>query len=163
LVFKNGSRYQRHLVLVLGILGCAGFDQGLKAWVSAVLPVGQSIEIWPNVLHLTHVHNTGAAFSLFHQFPQGLTLLSSLIFVGLLGYVWRLAVLTPAQIVVFTLILGGALGNLWDRWTLGYVVDYVDVAAIHYPVFNWADICICTGIALWLILSVRQRKPLQSL
>ncbi len=144
------NRLKPRLFLLLGILLCFAADQWVKSVVVKNFALGESLPVWDEVFHLTYVQNTGAAFSVLEQYPFLLSVVSSFIFMVLLIYALRFPRLTPFYTIVFTLILGGALGNLWDRWTLGVVIDYLDFVVIHYPVFNLADSFICVGSVLWI-------------
>ncbi len=117
---------------------------------------GQTMPVIPDVLHLTYVHNTGVAFSLFQEYPGLLTVITSAFFLGFLIYAMIQPRLDRMTLIIFSLVLGGALGNLWDRLTLGSVVDYVDVVLIHYPVFNLADTFIFIGIMLLIVQTCRR-------
>lgn len=137
--------------LLLGIILCFVCDQAIKHLITQQLALHKSIVLWPKVFNLTLAYNTGGAFSLLEQYPDILTLVSSVIFTGLGYYAFTKMTSSTYFIAVLSLILGGALGNLWDRWTLGYVVDYLDFTLINYPVFNLADSFICIGTVLWLL------------
>ena len=140
-------------VLVLAVL-C--FDQASKYWAEAVLVPYQAESVFP-LFNLTLAYNSGAAFSFlsgageWHRwFFAGFSLIMS--FVLLIGII-RLAPTMRLQLVAFSLILGGAVGNLIDRAWFGYVIDFIDVyyKNHHWPVFNIADSAICIGAVLLLI------------
>ena len=108
-------------------------------------------------LNFTLIYNTGAAFSFLSDaggwqrwFFVGISWLLSIIII-----VWMYNILTKSRCLLFALsfILGGALGNLWDRLTLGYVVDFIEVyyENFYWPAFNIADSSITIG-AILLIL-----------
>ena len=116
-------------------------DRVTKRLTLAFLP-GKDIELLP-YLHLNYVQNTGAAFGVM----QGGNLLLILITLLILGYIlknWQ-ELCSYGDLVKWglVLILGGALGNLYDRITLGFVVDFIDVRVC--PVFNMADSFITIG------------------
>ena len=137
----------------LGILalGCFTLDQAIKYLVRIAMAPGDSLAILPNVLHITYVHNTGVAFSLFRQYPQGLLLLTMLLFGVFLVLAFKPARYTLLQWLGFGFVLGGEAGNIADRILFGKVIDYIDVAVIRYPVFNLADSFICVGVGLLLL------------
>jgi signal peptidase II len=124
-------------------------DQAVKAviWADrATLPH----RVFDHV-RLEFVHNTGMSFSLFSGHPWVFTLLSSLISLALVAAL----VLAPRRYAMgIALILGGSLGNLIDRFRLGYVIDYLGVYG--WPRFNVADAAIVAGAAL-LVLAVLRR------
>lgn len=110
-------------------------------------------------LNLTYVHNYGAAFS-FLSDQSGwqrwfLTGVAAVISVGLLIWMTRLKRHETLLAISFALILGGAIGNLWDRLVYGYVIDFVHVyhGDWHFPAFNGADSAICLGAFLMILES----------
>lgn len=129
-------------------------DQASKAWAVRTLPLFEPREILPGYLGLVHVRNTGVAFSLLSNLDPGwvhplLIVATLLAMAAVVGYIWFL----PGKGVSpfgLGLILGGAIGNLIDRWRLGYVVDFIDLhwRTYHWPTFNVADIGITAGVAL---------------
>ena len=111
-------------------------------------------------LNMTLAHNTGAAFS-FLADGDGwqrifFIVVASAISVFLLVWLWRLPLQARALPAALALVLGGAIGNLVDRATLGYVVDFIDVhyAGWHWPAFNLADSAIVIGVGLMMIESL---------
>lgn len=139
-------------------------DAWTKALVSARIDLHEAIPLIPNLLQLVHVRNTGAAFGIGASSDSQIVPL--LLNVGAIGVFCAVVVYTVrasvADLLLQTglhLILGGAIGNLIDRFRLGYVVDFVDVywRTHHWPAFNVADSAICIGIAL-LFFDMR-KKP----
>ncbi|MBP0616312.1 signal peptidase II [Jiella mangrovi] len=128
-------------------------DQVVKAIVVATMPLGSAIEILP-FLALYHARNTGIAFSMFAGLGDvGLSLLAAAVLAVVLFLWWK----TPAwrRLTHFGLaiIVGGAIGNLIDRVSLGYVVDYVyfHTPAFDFAVFNLADAFITVGAVILLV------------
>jgi len=122
-------------------------DQLTKIFFSDLLSIGESLPVLRNILHMTLVHNTGIAFGLFKN--QGAVfIVIPIIAVGLLVYniyYYRHngEELSRLYIIAFSLILGGAIGNLLDRILYGYVIDFIDFRI--WPVFNVADSAITVG------------------
>ena len=142
-------------------------DMWTKALVLKRLDLHDAIPVIPNFFNLVHVRNTGAAFGIgadadSRLVPLLLTGGAVAVFCVVLVYALRSAVTDRLLQVGLHLILGGAIGNLIDRFRFGYVVDFLDVyvGRHHWPAFNVADSAICIGIAL-LFLDMR-RKPEQS-
>ena len=125
-------------------------DRITKVFFSSLLEVGESLPVIRHALHMTLVHNTGIAFGFFKD--QGAVfIVIPLIAVVLLVfniYYYRQnnQVLSRIYIMAFSLILGGAIGNLIDRMVYGYVIDFIDVRI--WPVFNIADSAITMGAVL---------------
>ena len=119
---------------------------------------GYTITIIPHVFHLSHVLNTGAAFSLMENWPpnavrMGLIAFSVVAALLVFGLLWRTGRTITMSSVALALILGGALGNLYDRIRFHHVVDFLAVRIYHYnwPDFNVADSCIVIGACLLLL------------
>jgi signal peptidase II len=133
-------------------------DQITKALVRPALALHQSVEVIPGMLDLTRVHNTGAAFGMLNEmeFPFKTLVLSLVAFIALGGVAWYAATvpLTDrlARIGVAG-VLGGAIGNLIDRATSGYVLDFVDAyyGDWHFWAFNVADAAITVGVIFMIL------------
>jgi signal peptidase II len=113
------------------------------------------ITVIPNFFQLVHVRNTGAAFGLGANaasklVPLLLNVGAIAVFIVVVIYALRSSVNDRLLQTGLHLILGGAIGNLLDRFRFGYVVDFLDVyiGTHHWPAFNVADSAICIGIAL---------------
>lgn len=139
-------------------------DAWTKWLVASRIDLHESIPLIPDFLQLVHVRNTGAAFGIGANADSAIVpLLLNLgaigVFFVVVAYAFRAAVTDRMLQTGLHLILGGAIGNLIDRFRLHYVVDFVDVfvKSHHWPAFNVADSAICIGIGL-LFLDMR-RKP----
>jgi signal peptidase II len=143
-------------------------DAWTKFLVSTHIDLREAIPIVPSFLQLVHVRNTGAAFGIGANADS--RIVPILLNIGALGvfcivvvYAFRAAITDRVLQTGLHLILGGAIGNLIDRFRLGYVTDFVDVYVStggvphHWPAFNVADSAICIGIAL-LFFDMR-KKP----
>ncbi|MBE3551112.1 MAG: Lipoprotein signal peptidase [Brockia lithotrophica] len=133
-------------------------DRAAKVWVLQSLIVGESVPIFDGILHITSVRNTGASFGMFRGATEFLTLLSAVAVVLLAFLVYRLSAWGWGYSLSLGLVLGGAAGNLWDRVAYGAVVDFIDVRAIHYPVFNVADAALTVGGVLLAALFLFGKK-----
>jgi signal peptidase II len=156
----------RHLLIALAVLV---FDRFTKWLVVRNIALDDTISIIPGLFRLTHLENTGAAFSLFAESPSPFkTVLlvtvsvAALIIVALL--LWMRRRDFNATTMALSLIMGGALGNLWDRLTDGKVTDFLDfyIGAHHWPPFNVADSAIVVGALLLLGRALRKEKPVQA-
>lgn len=143
-------------------------DAWTKWLVTTHIDMHEAIPLIPNLFQLVHVRNTGAAFGIGANaesriVPFLLNAGAIGVFIVVVVYALRTAVTDRLLQVALHLILGGAIGNLIDRFRLGYVVDFLDAyvnfggEAHHWPAFNVADSAICIGIGL-LFLDMR-RKP----
>jgi len=122
------------------------FDRLTKIFFTSILHPGESFSVIRNVFHFTLVHNTGIAFGLFKD-NSFVFFVIPVIAIGLLiyniYYYHKFGELDALYIVAFSLILGGAIGNLVDRILLGHVIDFIDFRV--WPVFNVADSAITIG------------------
>lgn len=153
----RGFRLKKeHLRALLGALLFYAIDALTKAYVIHHLAPGESLPLFPGVLQLTRLHNTGAAFSLFYQHPEILTVVAGGLFAMFLWYMLSKRTLSTPESWGFALVLGGAFGNLVDRIRFGAVTDFLDLTVIHYPVFNLADSFILIGMVLLVMEYVKQ-------
>jgi signal peptidase II len=137
-------------IFVLAAAAVVVLDQATKAVASARLFLSDPVPILGDVVRLTLVHNTGAAFGLFpgSRLPF---IVVSLVAIAVVLYLFtRETYRGVTQRVLLGCILGGAIGNLADRVRLGWVVDFIDVGigATRWPVFNVADSAVTVGVIL---------------
>jgi len=162
-----GRQWQRLHWLWLSLLIIVA-DQWTKVWVSELLTSRPLIEIW-SFFNLRLAHNTGAAFSLLSEAGGWQRWLFTLLAVGvslvLSAWLTGLAAQARWTAVGYACIIGGALGNAWDRVCYGHVVDFLDFhwAGWHYPTFNLADTAITLGAMLLLkdVLSAQHQAKVQ--
>ncbi|MDD4873928.1 MAG: signal peptidase II, partial [Dehalococcoidales bacterium] len=142
--------------LLVGSLVVA-MDQVAKYIVKKALDVGESFQI-TSFFQFTHVHNTGAAFSVFREHTFLLSIFSMIGIAIILFLVFYLSSRieylrsTPAKISL-GLIFGGTLGNLIDRLSYGYVIDFIDFS--FFATFNVADSAISVGAAVLALSYIR--------
>ena len=129
-----------------------GADQLIKLWAVQVLePVG-AMPLIPHVVELRFVLNPGMAFSLLsgkQLFLIAATGAALLLVAYWLFFRSRGKKLQQAALI---LVLGGGIGNLIDRVLNGEVVDYINLLFMRFAVFNFADICVCVGVTLWVLV-----------
>ena len=131
-------------------------DQASKLWASAALLFQEPLPVFP-LFNLTLMHNYGAAFSFLANAGGWqrwfFAALAVSVSVAIIFWLRRLDAKRRWEAAALALILGGALGNVWDRLYYGYVVDFIDVyyGSHHWPAFNIADSAITVGAALLII------------
>jgi signal peptidase II len=153
----NNRACAAHFLLTFAVIL---LDRWSKRLVAAHIAMYAYIQVIPGFLRLTHTENTGAAFSLFADSPSRWKTVLLIAF-SLVAMVIVSALLLKqnraftATGVALSLILGGAVGNLWDRLASGRVVDFllVYVKQYQWPVFNLADSAIVIGAA-FLVLEI---------
>ena len=138
-------------------------DLGAKAWASMALAYGRPVEVLP-FFNLTLLHNTGAAFSFLSEHAGWQRWLFALIAIGavIALSIWlaRLDRHDRLNQVSISLIIGGAIGNLFDRLVHGYVIDFLSFhwQGWYYPAFNLADTAITLGAVGIIIASFKREK-----
>lgn len=139
-------------------------DQWTKFLASSQLSYGSPVEILP-VFNLTLQHNSGAAFSFLADAGGWqrwfFSAVSAIVSVVLIVWLCRLKAQQRLLSVSLSFILGGAIGNLWDRIEQGYVVDFLSVhyQSAYFPAFNIADAAITLGAGLMILDMVINPQP----
>ena len=125
-------------------------DQIVKILVISKLALQQSITIINNFFNITYVRNTGAAWSILSGNVLLLIMISVLALVTIYYYLIKDKDLNKIDIVSYSMLIGGIIGNLIDRIVHGYVIDYLDFKIFNYnfPIFNIADTLIVISIII---------------
>ena len=141
-----------HFLIALSVVV---LDRLAKLLVEHRIPLHDGIQIIPGFFRLTHLENRGAAFGLFADSPSpwkigALVLFSVIALVVVSSLLWKNSHTLSITGVGLSLILGGAVGNLWDRLTAGHVTDFLlfYVGQYQWPAFNVADSAIVVGATL---------------
>jgi len=153
---KNSVRTVHFLLALLVVI----LDRWSKRLVAAHIQMYTHIQVIPGFFRITHTENTGAAFSLFADSPShwktaALITFSVVAMIVVSILLWKQSRAFTITGIAFSLILGGAVGNLWDRVASGRVVDFLlfYVKQYQWPVFNLADSAIVVGASL-LVLEI---------
>jgi signal peptidase II len=151
-MFNKNRSYLDIVICLFTVLAVIVADRLTKILFSNILQLGESLPVIKKAFHFTLVHNTGIAFGLFKD--NGFVfLIIPIIAVVLLGYnlyyYHKVGELDHFYVFGFSLILGGAIGNLTDRIMLGHVIDFIDLRI--WPVFNVADSAITVGACIILL------------
>lgn len=164
---SNGSagRDMRWLMILIAALVVV-LDRVTKLWIVAHILPGHAIVVIPKVFRLTHVLNTGAAFSMFEGSASPILVRNLLVGFSIIAVavvlvlIWRMGRSVSLMSVALALILGGAIGNLYDRIRYLHVVDFLEVHIVHYhwPDFNVADSAIVVGACLLLLEMLRPQR-----
>lgn len=135
-------------------------DQITKGIVNIVMNVNESISVISSFFNITYVHNYGAAFSMFSG-SRYLLILFTIIALNLIFLLLiRNKELNKFEIVVYSMLIGGIIGNLVDRVMFGYVIDFLDftIFGCKFAIFNIADSCIVISVILLVIQEVLYAK-----
>lgn len=150
-----------HISLILALVVLV-LDFASKRWVESTVLHGQQIPV-TDFFNLVLTYNAGAAFSFLSDasgwqrwFFSGIAASASVLIV----YLLRKHAAEKLFCISLSLVLGGALGNLWDRIALGHVVDFLDfhINGYHWPAFNVADSAIFVGAMLLIVESFRHKE-----
>ena len=158
---------RRYVLLIAGVV--LALDRFSKWIISRSIPLHDSVPVIPGFFKLTHVTNRGAAFGLFSDSPSQykivfLIFFSVLALVVVSALLWRHTAGLNSTAFALSLILGGAIGNLWDRVLSGHVVDFLEfyIGQYVWPDFNIADSAIVIGAAILMVeimFAPRPAKP----
>lgn len=139
-------------IIVCGV----GIDQLTKLLASKYLSIITTQPIINGVLHLTYVENEGAAFGMLANHRWVFIAVSSLTVAALLFLIYSGYIRGRLYTLSVSLIISGGIGNMIDRLSLGYVVDFIDFRLINFAVFNAADSFVCVGAGLLIAALVAE-------
>lgn len=141
------------------IIGIVLLDRVSKFLAALYLKEG-GLALWQGVFHLTYLENTGAAFSILegHTLFLGLFSLAAVILLSYYLHKRKAQGAGKLEQTSLAFIIGGAIGNLYDRLILGYVIDYFDFRLINFAVFNVADSFITVGALLLVLTFILEEK-----
>ena len=134
-------------VIVVGII----LDQLTKFLAVRFLEPIATFPIIKNVIHLTYVENTGAAFGMLKDHRWVFIVISTITIIAFLAYLYAGHAENRLYAVSIAMVISGGIGNMIDRILLGYVVDFIDFRLINFAVFNGADSFVCVGAGLLIL------------
>jgi signal peptidase II len=155
----------KYLILLSTVGLVVALDQLTKNFVVSRFYLGGSLPVLENLLSITRVHNTGAAFGLLATLPRNLRdpfffLVPGATLAAILVVFHRLREVQSLSTYALSMIVGGALGNLADRARLGFVIDFLDFhwkSGWHFPAFNVADAAITIGVGMLLVAMLQEK------
>ena len=156
-IFQSGLCWLWLAIVVIAI------DRYTKYWMTHHLVLGEPLEVL-SIFNLTLAYNTGAAFSFLHSASGWQNWLlggfAALVSVMILVALYRSRATEYWYNIALCFILGGALGNAWDRALYGYVIDFLNfhLGHWHFAIFNIADSAISVGAFMLLFYWMRQGK-----
>ena|SRR5438876_11950697 len=160
------STFQGRLTYFCLVLAVLISDRLTKFSIQNHFNLNDSATVIDGFFNITYVRNTGVAFGIFSSISSPiksvlLSIFTALAAVVVVGYSLRSPVKNRLLQIALALILGGALGNLYDRLAYGYVVDFLEfyVRSYHWPSFNVADSAISAGVLLLAIEILRNETP----
>ena len=136
-------------------------DQVSKFLVLSTLGFERSINIIPNLLNFTLVKNKGAAFSLFSNSTNILTITSIIASLLLITIILKSPPKSYWNFIGLAYLLGGTVGNGIDRLFKGYVLDFLELVPINFPIFNVADVSINIAIICFIIDIIKDKSRIK--
>jgi signal peptidase II len=162
-------KLQGRLPYVLLVAAILVLDRWTKALILDRFDLNASVSVIDGFFNITYVRNTGVAFGIFSSISSPikslvLSLFTAFAAVVVITYSYRSPLENRLLQAALALILGGALGNLYDRLAYGYVVDFLEfyIGSYHWPAFNVADSAITTGVVLLGLEIIRNEAPARS-
>tara|TARA_Y100001968_G_C19453202_1_gene770202 strand:+ start:663 stop:1124 length:462 start_codon:yes stop_codon:yes gene_type:complete len=152
---KNNRISSLHIIYLSLLI--VFFDQITKYIITTNLKEGFGITLIPGLLGFNLIKNTGAAFSLFSQSTEILALLSFAVATAIIIWLLQNQSLLISKGLAIAFLLGGTIGNGIDRVRLSYVIDFIDIIPINFPIFNLADISINIALVLIFFNSLSQK------
>ena len=148
--FKGEVRLIIYAIIAIAMIAV---DQLVKAWVVAHVAIGGYAALIPGVISITHIKNTGAAWSMFEG-QQWFFYIVTVIALAVVVWLWRDSSHKPLYRTGLTLITAGALGNFIDRVHQHFVTDMFQLDFVNFPIFNVADMCLTVGVILVVVYVV---------
>ncbi|MEF2690095.1 MAG: signal peptidase II [Bacilli bacterium] len=153
----------KKFILILSTL-LMFIDQLIKYFVIHNLELYKSIKLIPNFFYITFVKNDGAAFSILRGNRWLLIAIGIIALMFMIKLIIMDKKITKLDVVSYSLVIGGILGNLVDRVLYGSVIDYLDFYLFGYnaPVFNFADSCIVIGAIIIICVLIKEGNNYES-
>lgn len=133
------------------VLGVTFLDMLTKGLTEAYLSLGSSVTVIEGVLNFTYVRNTGAAFSILAGQTWFFIVTAILASIAMVAFLLKNKFNSKVLQIGLSLMIGGTLGNLYDRIAFGSVRDMIEVTFVDFAIFNVADMALCIGVALVII------------
>ena len=147
---------KRYFAAGISVILLAVIDQIIKYFVVKNMEFGVYKPVIGDILGLEYIQNTGSAWGMLSKYTFILTILSIVILLAVIYAYKNVSCSDRYRIIriLMVFVAGGAIGNLIDRIRLKYVVDYIYVKCINFPVFNFADICVTVSMILLILLII---------
>lgn len=136
--------------LIIAALSVA-VDQLIKLYINSNIELHEVHGFIPKILSITHVRNAGAAWSIMEGKTWFLILLPMLVITAAIVFMFKNRSGSRLCLLSLALVLGGGIGNLIDRVRMHEVIDYLKLELFDFPIFNFADICVCVGAVLFAV------------
>ncbi|MBZ4669870.1 MAG: lipoprotein signal peptidase [Oscillospiraceae bacterium] len=149
-------------VALLAIILLIGVDQIIKLWALENLKDAAPIQFikigGKEIINLSYVENRGAAFSILQDKLIFLIIITSIFVIAGIILIVTKKIKNPLALASVSLVIAGGLGNLIDRISRGFVVDYIEIKLFKFAIFNFADCCVVIGAIMLLIYTLISDK-----
>lgn len=145
------------IIIILGVI----LDRVTKIWAIKELSIGKDLIIIKNFFQFSYLENTGAAFGIFRDKTIFLAIITFIIAISILFYLFKYKPQSLILRLSLAFIISGAIGNLIDRAYYKYVVDFILVHykdVYYFPTFNVADIFVTMGTVLLALYVIKEEK-----
>ncbi len=139
---------------LLFVVVLVALDQWFKHLATKMLVDIVPVVVVPHFIGFNYVHNYGAGFSILSGKVDFLIVITAIALLAIAVGIVAKKFDNKIDEFSFVLILAGGIGNLIDRVVNGYVVDYLEFLFMEFPIFNFADILICTGVGLFILNTI---------
>jgi signal peptidase II len=163
---QRRSTHSENMPILFFSLIIIVFDQISKLMIKSRFNLHESYQVFGNMLHFTYVQNPGIAFGIHFGTTWFYALFAGIASLFLLFYIYRMRRSRFAFRLALAFILGGAIGNLIDRFAHGEVIDFIEIgfATWRWPfIFNVADIAVSIGIVILIVLAITEKEETESL
>ena len=149
---------KRKIIIPFAVLVLIVVDQLVKLYIVSGFKLGQVKNFIPHLVSLTYLQNTGAAFSMLENHQWLFTLVTFLVIGGAVYYLIKHLNASKWMLAGLTLVIAGGLGNFIDRIRQGFVVDMFQLDFINFAIFNVADMYLTFGVAILLLMILKEEK-----
>ena len=149
---------KRKIIIPFAVLVLIAVDQLVKLYIVSGFKLGQVKSLIPHLVSLTYLQNTGAAFSMLENQQWLFTLVTFLVIGGGVYYLIKHLNASKWMLAGLTLVIAGGLGNFIDRIRQGFVVDMFQLDFINFAIFNLADMYLTFGVAILLLMILKEEK-----
>ena len=149
---------KRKIIIPFAVLVLIVVDQLVKLYIVSDFKLGQVKNFIPHLVSLTYLQNTGAAFSMLENQQWLFTLVTFLVIGGSVYYLIKHLHASKWRLAGLTLVIAGGLGNFIDRIRQGFVVDMFQLDFINFAIFNVADMYLTFGVAILLLMILKEEK-----
>ena len=144
------------MLIIVIMIGVVLADQLVKQYILSTLQLGERIPFIPHIMQLTYAQNTGVAFGFLSDHQWIFLVLNPIIIIMLIFIIAKNMFQDKVINIALAAVIGGAIGNMIDRFRHGFVVDMFEFTFVRFAIFNVADIFITLGGMIFIIAFIRK-------